>query len=124
MEIYGEEVIVDMYGCHKRNFNRKNITAFCDEMSNVLGMTPCTLHFWDDVGVPEEERQTDPKKTGTSAVQFWLESNLTIHTLDLMGCVYINAFTCKTGMDEKLVSDVCLKYFGGRIAQLKTIERI
>ncbi len=58
-------------------------------------MEPHDLHFWDDVGVPEDERQTDPKTKGTSAVQFILTSTIVIHTLDLMNAVYVNIFSCK-----------------------------
>ena len=53
------------------------------------------LHFWDDVGVAEDERQTNPKTKGTSAVQFILTSTIVIHTLDLMKTVYVNVFSCK-----------------------------
>jgi S-adenosylmethionine/arginine decarboxylase-like enzyme len=58
-------------------------------------MERCDLHFWDDVGVTEDERQTDPKTKGTSAVQFILTSTIVIHTLDLMKTVYVNIFSCK-----------------------------
>lgn len=58
-------------------------------------MTPCALHFWDDIGVPESERQSDPKTVGTSAVQFILTSSIVIHALDLRKAAYVNIFSCK-----------------------------
>lgn len=68
-------------------------------------MEPCDLHFWDDIGVSEEEQQTDPKTKGTSAVQFILTSSIVIHTLDLMKAVYINIFSC-----EKFDSDAATRF--------------
>ncbi len=58
-------------------------------------MECCDLYFWDDLGVPNEDQQTDPKTKGTSAVQFILTSTIVIHTLDLMKSAYINIFSCK-----------------------------
>ena len=58
-------------------------------------MERCDLHFWDDVGVPAAEQQTNPKTKGTSAVQFILTSTIVIHTLDLMKAAYINIFSCE-----------------------------
>ncbi len=58
-------------------------------------MERCDLHFWDDLDVPEDEHQTNPKTKGTSAVQFILTSTIVIHTLDLMKAAYVNIFSCK-----------------------------
>jgi len=85
-------------------------------------MEPCDLHFWDDVGVPEEERQTDPKTKGTSAVQFILTSNITVHTLDALGAVYVNLFSCKE-FCEGPAAAFTEKWFGGRIVRQTTMER-
>ena len=58
-------------------------------------MKRCELHYWDDVGVPAEDRQTHPQTKGTSVVQFILTSTIVVHTLDLLGSVYVNIFSCK-----------------------------
>jgi S-adenosylmethionine/arginine decarboxylase-like enzyme len=64
-------------------------------------MERCELYFWDDVGVPEEEHQTNPKTRGTSAVQFILTSTIVIHTLDLLKAAYVNIFSCKEFETDK-----------------------
>ncbi len=92
---YGLELILDLHGCDSNVFTRKSIERFCDELCDLIDMERCDLHFWDDVGVVQEERQTDPKTKGTSAVQFILTSTIVIHTLDLMKTVYVNVFSCK-----------------------------
>lgn len=93
--VYGQEVILDLHGCDECRFTREGIERFCVELCKLIGMERCDLHFWDDVGVPEGEQQTDPKTKGTSAVQFILTSTIVIHTLDLMKTVYVNIFSCK-----------------------------
>lgn len=94
-ETYGQELLLDLHDCDPGRFTRREIEQFCEELCELVDMERCELHFWDDVGVPEEERQTDPKTKGTSAVQFILTSTIVIHTLDLMGAVYVNIFSCK-----------------------------
>lgn len=70
-------------------------SGFVTGLCKLIDMERCDLHFWDDVGVPEEEQQTHPKTKGTSAVQFILTSTIAIHTLDLMKTAYVNIFSCK-----------------------------
>ena len=82
----------------------------------------CEVHFWDDVGVPPEEQQTDPHTKGTSAVCFILTSTIVIHTLDLLEVVYVNVFSCKT-FDPKLASEVTRNWYKGNIRNSTFIER-
>ena len=91
---YGQELILDLHQCDVSRFSRSAIEQFCMELCELIDMERCDLHFWDDVGVPEEEQQTHPKTKGTSAVQFILTSTIVIHTLDLMEAVYVNVFSC------------------------------
>ncbi len=92
---YGQELILDLHGCDAAMFTRRDIERYCIELCDLIDMERCDLHFWDDVGVPEDEQQTDPKTKGTSAVQFILTSTIVIHTLDLMKAAYVNVFSCK-----------------------------
>ena len=92
---YGCELILDLHGCDARLFTRAAIEQFCEELCVLIDMERCDLHFWDDLGVPMDEQQTDPKTKGTSAVQFILTSTIVIHTLDLMSAAYVNIFSCK-----------------------------
>ncbi len=93
--MYGQEVLLDLHECDSNKFTRTDIERYCEELCELIDMERCDLHFWDDLGVPEDEQQTDPKTKGTSAVQFILTSTIVIHTLDLMKAVYINIFSCK-----------------------------
>jgi len=92
---YGLELILDLHECDTRKFTRSAIKTYLKELCELIDMECCDLHFWDDVGVPEEDQQTNPKTKGTSAVQFILTSTIVIHTLDLMKAAYINIFSCK-----------------------------
>ena len=108
---YGLELILDLHECNSARFNRGDITTFCRELCELIDMERCDLHFWDDVGVPENEQQTDPKTKGTSAVQFILTSTIVIHTLDLMKAAYINICSCK-GFDTEEAAQFTAKWLG------------
>ena len=88
MTAYGQEVLLDLHECDPSRFTRAEIERYFIELCDLIDMERCNLYFWDDVGVPEEEQQTDPKTKGTSAVQFILTSTIVIHTLDLMSVAY------------------------------------
>jgi len=92
---YGYELVLDLHGCNQRRFNRKDIDDYFTELCQRIDMQKCEVHFWDDVGVQPEERQTDPHTKGTSAVCFILTSSIVIHTLDILKTVYVNIFSCK-----------------------------
>lgn len=94
-EAYGLELILDLHGCDSKRFTRESIEGFLRELCKLIDMERCDLHFWDDVGVPPSEQQTDPKTKGTSAVQFILTSTIVVHTLDVLETVYVNVFACK-----------------------------
>ena len=110
---YGKELILDLHQCNPGRFNRPEIEHYCEELCTLIRMERCDLHFWDDVGVPEEEQQTNPKTKGTSAVQFILTSTIVIHTLDLMKAVYINIFSCKD-FDTDKAAEFTAKWFDSK----------
>ena len=90
---YGIELILDLHGCDVSTFTRESITQYFERLCVLIDMKRETLHFWDDEGVPEEEKQTSPHTQGTSAIQFILTSSIVIHTLDQLSAVYINIFS-------------------------------
>lgn len=102
---YGKELILDLYHCDSKTFNRKSLKVYFKGLCEVIDMEPCKLVFWDDrwtwlwklIRFWDKTVQTanEPHTKGTSAVQFILTSNITIHTLDLLGECYINIFSCK-----------------------------
>jgi S-adenosylmethionine decarboxylase len=123
MKNYGWELILDLHYCDVNKFNRKSLRIYFKELCILIEMKRAKLVFWDDIGVPEEEKQTLPHTTGTSAVQFILTSNVTIHTLDLLGKVYINIFSCKE-FDWYSAEVFSKEYFRGGVVQSLIIERI
>ena len=108
---YGLELILDLHDCDASTFTRAKLERFCVELCELIDMERCDLHFWDDVGVPEDERQTDPKTKGTSAVQFILTSTIVVHTLELMNAAYVNIFSCKE-FDTNEAAQFTAKWFG------------
>jgi len=122
--MYGSEVIIDLSGADVTKFNRKDIGEFFNRLCiDILDVEVCDRHFWDDVGVPPEEHQTDPKTKGTTAIQFLLFSNVTIHTLDLLGMVYINIFVCRK-FDIRKSIDFCGEFFNATIEKVTVVNRV
>lgn len=108
---YGVELILDLHACDTSRFTRSAIESFFTRLCELIDMERCDLHFWDDLGVPEEDQQTNPKTKGTSAVQFILTSTIVVHTLDLMGAVYVNIFSCKE-FDTDAAASFTATWFG------------
>ncbi|MGA2296076.1 MAG: S-adenosylmethionine decarboxylase [FCB group bacterium] len=123
MKTYGKELILDIHNCDSSNFNRKNIKKYFVELCNLIDMERCKLCWWDDHNVPQEEKQTEAHTKGTTAVQFILTSNITIHTLDMLKNVYINIFSCKE-FDEKVVEKFSKEWFNGEVVSSNLIKRI
>ena len=119
---YGIEAVFDLVDCESARFTRANIQAFFSELCKAIDMEMCETYFWDDVDVPEAERQTHPDTKGTSAVCFILTSSIVVHTLDLRQEVFVNIFSCKA-FDAAIARDVVLIRFGGAIADEAIIER-
>lgn len=119
---YGIELILDLAGCDVSKFNRKEIKSFLRQLCELISMKPSDLYFWDDFRVPVEDRQTDPKTKGTTAVQFILTSNITIHTLDLLQSVFVNIFSCKD-YDTKQAEDFTVRFFKAKKHKAVVIER-
>lgn len=120
---YGFELILDLHDCDVSKFNRSSLERYFEKLCKEIDMERCELHFWDDVGVAPEERQTSPHTKGTSAVQFILTSTIVIHTLDLLKAVYINIFSCKP-FDRKIAEELTRDWFGAKESKTHFIERI
>ncbi|MHC4259684.1 MAG: S-adenosylmethionine decarboxylase [Planctomycetota bacterium] len=120
---YGFELIMDLHGCDVSRFNRESLDGYFEKVCKAIDMQKCERYWWDDVGVPEEERQTSPHTKGTSAVQFILTSTIVIHTLDLLKAVYVNIFSCKP-FDREVAEQVTKEWFGANGCRTHFIERI
>lgn len=123
MNRYGKELILDIHNCDPKKFNRNVIKKYFEELCKSIDMKRSKLTWWDDYNVPEEERQTESHLKGTSAVQFIMTSNITIHTLDLLGAVYINIFSCKD-FDSETAKKITADWFNGNIVNSLEIDRI
>ena len=123
MDKYGIELILDLHGCDVSKFTRDSITKYFERLCELIDMQREDLHFWDDVGVSEEDRQTSPHTQGTSAVQFILTSSIVIHTLDQLGAVYINMFSCKA-FDPKAAEQFSIEWFGAGDCSVRFIDRV
>ena len=123
MEKYGVELILDLHGCDNSTFTRESISEYFKSLCELIDMKREALHFWDDVGVPEEDKQTSPHTQGTSAVQFILTSSIVIHALDQLGAIYINMFSCKE-FDPNLAERFTIKWFSAENCSARLIERI
>lgn len=119
---YGMEAVFDLVDCDSTFFTRANIEVFFRELCIAIDMEMCEFHFWDDVGVPEQERQTHPDTKGTSAVCFILTSSIVVHTLDLRREVFVNIFSCKP-FDFSVAREVVLTRFGGTIVHGTMLDR-
>ena len=122
MKSYGKELILDLHNCDASTFNRESIREFFKELCTLIDMERCKLSWWDDYGVPPEERETEPHMKGTSAIQFIRTSTITIHTLDLMKNVYLNIFSCKD-FDTNVAREFSQEWFKGKVANSRVIER-
>ena len=120
---YGVELILDLHGCDRATFTRDSISAYFERLCELIDMKREDLHFWDDVGLPEEDRQTSPHTQGTSAVQFILTSSIVIHTLDQLEAVYINMFSCKM-FDPEVAEKFTVAWFGARNCSARFIDRV
>ncbi|MHC4424001.1 MAG: S-adenosylmethionine decarboxylase family protein [Planctomycetota bacterium] len=120
---YGYELIMDLHGCDVSKFNRTSLDNYFEKLCKAIDMKRCDLHFWDDVGLAPEKRQTLPHTKGTSAVQFILTSTIVIHTLELLGAVYVNIFTCKP-FERKVAEELTKEWFGANGCRAHFIERI
>ena len=120
---YGFELILDLHGCDSTTFNRESIDNYFEKLCIAIDMEKCDRYFWDDVGVPPDERQTQPHTKGTSAVQFILTSTIVIHTLDLLKAAYINMFSCKP-FDRHVAEEITREWFGAMECSSHFIERI
>ena len=119
---YGMELVLDLHDCDPDTFTRDAMEQYLSDLCKLIDMEPCVLHFWDDMDVPEAERQTNPKTKGTSAVQFILTSSIVIHTLDLIRAVYLNIFSCKR-FDSDAAAKLSAEAFGSKDWSARVLRR-
>ncbi len=112
-----------MHECDVSTFTRASLDGYFEKLCKAIDMKKCERYFWDDVGLPEEEKQTSPHTKGSSAVQFILTSSIVIHTLELLEAVYVNIFSCKE-FDKEVAEKITKEWFGANGCRTRFIERI
>jgi S-adenosylmethionine/arginine decarboxylase-like enzyme len=121
--MYGKELILDIHNCDVSKFNRKDIEAYlvelCDE---VIDMERADLHWWDYEDQPEEYDKAPAHLKGISCVQFIMTSNITIHTLDELGIIYLNIFSCKDFVADDVI-DFTKGWFSGEVIKSTVVDR-
>ncbi len=109
---FGHELILDYSDCSKDNMTREGLGYLLDEIMEHLGVTPMARFWWDDES-PFNQEIDDMIPVwlqGTTVVQFLLQSNITIHTLNNPPSAYVNIFSCKEFNDADLIL-VCNFWF-------------
>ena len=122
MDIYGKELILDLHNCDSTTFSRKSIRNYFKQLCDLIDMERCKLVWWDDYQVPIEEQETEPHLKGTTAVQFIMTSNITIHTLDSLKNAYVNIFSCRD-FNVDSAAKFSAEWFRGNVASSHVIER-
>ena len=120
---YGHELIMDLHGCDVSTFTRESLKTFFGYLCAAIKMKAEDLHFWDDEGVPPEERRTEPHAVGISAVQFIITSSIVIHALPLLEAVYVNVFSCKP-FDERAAIRLIAAWFHSARSTYRMVQRI
>jgi len=122
MNNYGKELILDLHECSTENFNRLGLIRFFNSLCKLIDMEAADLHFWDYEDEPELYKKAPAHLKGTSAVQFIMTSNITVHTLDDLKRIYINIFSCKEFIVWQ-ASKFAQDYFKGTIVNEKAVIR-
>ena len=121
MTAYGKELILDLADC-RLPVNRYRIKKYFEGLCELIDMERCEYHFWDYEGDIEACMAAPDHLQGTSAIQFIMTSNITIHTLDKLGMVLINIFSCKE-FDEFKAVCWSVDFFKGLVKNQTTIKR-
>lgn len=120
--MYGKELIFELRDCNSDLFNREKLEEFFEKLCNHIDMEKCDLHFWDYEGNEEEYEKAPKHLKGISAIQFISTSNITIHTLEHQGYLFVNLFSCKD-FNESEAMIVTKNFFSGDLIDYKIIER-
>ena len=122
MTTYGYSSVLDVVDCNPNTFTRESIEEFLCALCDDIGMEREDLHFWDYEGNPKGYAAAPSHLRGVSAVQFIKTSSIVIHTLDDLGVVFIDLFSCK-GYEDYTVCAVVEAHFKGRVRSCKRFAR-
>jgi len=121
--MYGKELIVDLHGCERLPITRKWLSEFFIALCDLIDMEREDLHFWDYEGDRAGYDAAPDHLKGISAVQFIKTSNVTIHTVDKLGKVFLNIFSCKDFETQKVL-DFCTFRFNSHGLKFTEVDRL
>lgn len=119
--MYGTEFILDLKDCDTEKFTKEGLIQYFEELCDLIEMERCDLHFWG-YDTEEEKNEAPDHLAGLSAVQFIMTSNITIHTLDKIGEIMINVFSCKY-FHHGQVRHFTMKFFNGIVQNESIVHR-
>ena len=119
---YGMELILDLRNADVAKFSREAIDGYFETLCSALGLERADLHFWDYEEDEDAKAAAPPHLKGVSAIQFVTTSSIVVHTLDDLGAVLVNIFSCGT-FDPEVAERITLKAFGGEVFCRQTIVR-
>lgn len=104
---FGEHITIDGYGGDKELLNSERLLReILTELPRELGMH--TLVEPLVVSAPDNEKR-DPG--GWSGFVIIAESHMSVHTFPLRGFVSIDVYTCKNGMNARVIEEYFKKAF-------------
>lgn len=119
---YGYSTILDAYDCDSAKFTRKNIEAFLVSLCEAIDMEREDLHWWDYDDDPKGYAAAPLHLRGISAVQFIKTSSIVVHTLDDIGVLFIDLFSCKR-YDPNILTHNVMYHFKGQVRFSQTFMR-
>lgn len=127
LEVYGKELVLDLHDCDQERMNRRELKKYYKVVGDMADVELCKLTFWDYHWWPKWFCKlmgwSDSQRLwGTSAVQFIMTSNITVHTIYNMKNVYVNLFSCDD-FDSEDIAEFTIMFFGGELKQAKVIYR-
>ena len=120
--MYGSELLLDFIECDVDTFNYYSVGGFFREVcDDILGVERIGFHFIQSESGDSTEGNV--KTNGISAVQFLIQSNVTLHTLNLTGELFINVFTCGDDLHADEVRECACKWFRGKEEKHVLLDR-
>ena len=121
--MYGKSLALDIHNCDVSKFNREDIEAYLVELcDDVIDMERAELEWWDYEDEPEEYAKAPAHLKGVSCVQFIMTSTIVIHSLEDLGKMFIDIFSCKD-FDGEATAKFTSEYFGGGIKNKTEVVR-
>jgi S-adenosylmethionine/arginine decarboxylase-like enzyme len=117
---YGLTLVVDLHEVDPDLMNTQYMDEFFQALVEAIDMESVRTHHWIDEELDEAE---EPWLAGISSVHFIKTSHIAVHAASKLGQVHIDVFSCKD-FPSSTALGVCHAYWGGRLINYRTMERI